>query len=97
MDYIAVKDLKAPRMVRERLQREGELLLMNNGRPMALMIDVGADDNPETMIRAVRDARSAIALNRVREAARKSGASNMTLDQINQIVKRARSARRADR
>ena len=56
MDYIAVKDLKRPRFVREKLHDEGELLLMNNGRPMAILLDVDEQSDPHVLIDAVRDA-----------------------------------------
>ena len=40
MDYIAVKDLKSPLLVREKLAQYGEVLVTNNGRPMAVMVPV---------------------------------------------------------
>jgi hypothetical protein len=97
MNYIAVKDLKAPRMVRERLREEGELLLMNNGKPMALLLDVGQQDDPQTMLDAVRDARSRMALSRVREAARRSGAAGLSANQIEREINQARAERRKAR
>jgi hypothetical protein len=94
MNFIAVKDLKKPRSVRELLRREGELLLMNNGRPMAILLDVDEKADPQDMLDAVRDARSRLALSRVREAARRSGAARLSMAQIDEEVRQARKARR---
>lgn len=97
MNFIAVKDLKAPRGVRERLRNEGELLLMNNGKPMALLLDVGQQDDPQLMLDAVRDARSRMALSRIREAARRRGTAGMSLESIEKEIKLARADRRKTR
>ena len=94
MNFIAVKDLKKLRAVRELLHREGELLLMNNGRPMAILLDVADQTDPQALLDAVRDARSRLALSRVREAARRSGAANMSVQDIEREIGQARAERR---
>ena len=97
MNYLAVKDLKTPRLVRERLRKEGELLLMNNGKPMALLLDVTQQDDPQALLDAVRDARSRLALSRIREMARRSGAADMSMNEIEQEIKLVRADRRKSR
>ncbi len=97
MNFIAVKDLKTPRKVRARLRSEGELLLMNNGKPMALMLDIGPEDDALALIQSTREARSRLALSRVREAARQSGAAALTPAEIEQEISQARAARRSKR
>jgi hypothetical protein len=97
MDYLAVKDLKTPRMVRERLREEGELLLLNNGKPMALLLHVDQDDDPQTLLDAVKDARSRLALSRIREAARRSGAASLSAEQVEREIRAARAERRKAR
>ncbi|MFU8780877.1 MAG: hypothetical protein ACNA71_07615 [Kiritimatiellia bacterium] len=94
MNFIAVKDLKTPRQVRASLQREGELLLMNNGKPMALLLDIGPDDDALALVESTREARSRLALSRVREAARQSGAALMTPEEIEREIAQARVERR---
>lgn len=93
MNFIAVKDLKTPRKVRASLQREGELLLMNNGKPMALLLDIGPDDDALALVESAREARSRLALSRVREAARQSGAAAMTSEEIDREIAQARAER----
>ncbi|MBM3859337.1 MAG: hypothetical protein FJ395_06770 [Verrucomicrobia bacterium] len=94
MNLIAVKDLKAPKALRERLQREGELLLTSDGKPMAVLVNVAPTDDPGTVISAVRQARSRIALSHVRETARRSGAAGLTAEQIEREIAGTRAARR---
>ena len=97
MKLIAITDLKQPRRLKERLQAEKELLLTSDGRPVAVLVNVDAAEDPETMIQSIRDARSRLALSRVREAAARSGAADMTLEQINRETAAARKSRRSSR
>ena len=95
MTYIAVKDLKSPRALRQRLAADGELLLTNNGKPMALMLNMGEADDPIALLNAVRNARSQLAMTRIRESARKTGRSRMSLAAINRVIDEARGERRS--
>jgi hypothetical protein len=94
MDYIAVNELKRPRAVRERLASAEEMLLTSNGRPMAVLMYVDEEDDPEDVLAAVRDARSRIALRRIRERARATGAAKMSEREIEAVVAAARRERR---
>jgi PHD/YefM family antitoxin component YafN of YafNO toxin-antitoxin module len=93
MDYIAVNELKKPRMVRERLETAEELVLTNNGRPMAVIMYVGEGDDPEDVLAAARDARSRIALRRIRERARQTGASALSAAAVSALVSKVRRER----
>jgi hypothetical protein len=93
MNYLAVKDLKAPRYVRETLGKYGEVMVMNNGRPMALMLDIGPDEDPTALLDAVHEARGRLALSRIREAARRKGTAKMNLAAINAEIAAARRER----
>ena len=94
MNLIAIKDLKQPRRLKERLYAEKELLLTSDGRPVADLLHVDASENPEGMLQAVGDARSRLALSRVREAAHRSGAAKMTLSEIEREIAAVRAVRR---
>ena len=83
MKLIAIQDLKQPRRLKERLLAEKELLLTSDGRPVAVLVNVDASEDPETMIQSVRDSRSRLALSRVRESAARSGAARLSLAEIN--------------
>jgi hypothetical protein len=46
MNLIAIKDLKQPRRLKERLLAEKELLLTSDGRPVAVLINVDNAEDP---------------------------------------------------
>jgi hypothetical protein len=93
MKMISTHELKAARALRQNLRQEHELLVTNNGRPMALMLEVGPDEDPEAALEAVREARARRALSRVRQAARKVGTYSYDLEQINEIVAEVRESK----
>jgi len=97
MKLIAIQDLKQPRQLKQRLLAEKELLLTSDGRPVAVLVNVDASEDPETLIQSIRDARSRLALSRVREAAARSGAARASLAEINREIAATRMARRAAR
>jgi hypothetical protein len=97
MKLIAIQDLKQPRQLKERLRAEKELLLTSDGRPVAVMINVDASEDPETVIQSIRDSRSRLALSRIREEAARSGAARLPLDEINREIAATRKARRSSR
>jgi hypothetical protein len=70
-------------------------MVMNNGRPMALMLDIGPDEDPSALLEAVHEARGRLALSRLRETARRKGCARMTLDDINAEISAARKERAA--
>jgi antitoxin (DNA-binding transcriptional repressor) of toxin-antitoxin stability system len=93
MDYIAVNELKRPRQVRERLAAAEEMILTSNGRPMAVIMYVAEEDDPEDLLTAAREARSQIALRRIRERARRTGADKMSEQEIDKVIAAARRDR----
>jgi len=96
MNLVPVNALKSPRRLREKLSEEHELLVTNNGRPMALMFEIREGEDFELPLRAFREARSRLALSRVREAAQRQGTDRMSLADINAEVEAARKERRQD-
>lgn len=93
MDYIAVNELKRPRVVRERLAASEEMLLTSNGRPMAVLMYVDDEDDPEDVLMAARDARSRIALRRIRERARRAGTSKLSAQEVDGVIAATRRER----
>jgi len=93
MDYIAVNELKRPRVVRERLASAKEMLLTSNGRPMAVLMYIDEEDDPEDVLKAARDARSRIALRRIRDKARSTGAEALSRSEIDTVIDATRRAR----
>ena len=94
MNLIAIKDLKQPRQLKERLRSEKELLLTSDGRPVAVLVNVDASEDPEAVIQCIRDSRTRLALSRIRQAASRQGTANLTLEQINREIGAERKLRR---
>jgi hypothetical protein len=97
MNLIAIKDLKQPRLLKERLSNEKELLLTSDGKPVAVLVNVGPLDDPEVVIHAVRDSRSRLALARLRASARKAGTNTMSMRDIEREIATARRERGTQR
>jgi hypothetical protein len=94
MNYLAVKDLKAPKRVRETLATYGTALVTNNGKPMAMLVDLAEGENPDQLAEAIRLARAHLALSDLRTASRRKGTHTMTLAEINAEIQAARKTRR---
>ena len=68
MGYLAVKDLKKTRFLRERLEKERELILTKDGQPFALIIGI-APENVERSLAEIRRARFSSAVMGARQKA----------------------------
>jgi hypothetical protein len=83
-----------PRVVRERLAAAEEMILTSNGRPMAVIMYGDDEDDPEDVLNAAREARSQIALRRIRERARRTGADKLSSPEIDDVIAAARRDRK---
>ena len=73
MNFYTVRDLRStPESIWENLSADGEAVITNNGRPMALLLDIADGDFEETL-KAVRQAKAAIAVNSMRGKAADKG------------------------
>jgi antitoxin (DNA-binding transcriptional repressor) of toxin-antitoxin stability system len=97
MNFVAIKDLKQPRRLKQRLQAEKELLLTSDGRPVAVLVNVDNAEDPESLLQSIRDSRSRLALSRIRESARRTGVFRFAPEQIDREIAAARKARKAHR
>ncbi len=93
MKFRAVRDFRNhPGRVWEDLEREGEIVVTSNGKPIGVLTRATEDDLEETL-GTVRRARATRALARLREAAVKSGAACMTASEIEREIAATRRAR----
>lgn len=73
MNFYTVRDLRStPKSIWENLSADGEAVITNNGRPKALLLDIADGDFEETL-KAVRQAKAAIAFNSMRGKAADKG------------------------
>jgi prevent-host-death family protein len=93
VNLITVRDLRnRPGDVWRRLARQQELIVTSNGRPIALLTPIDADDVERTLA-VIRRARALAAVSRMRESATAAGASQMAMDEINEEIHKARQDR----
>lgn len=95
MNYLAVKDLKAPKLVRETLAVYGTAIVTNNGKPMAMLVDLAEGENPDQLAEAIRLARAHLALSDLRNASRRNGTDMLTLNEINEEIRAVRAERKS--
>lgn len=96
MKQTANSELKNPRKLRRRLRTE-DPLLTSDGRPVAVLLNVEADEAPENLLCAIRDSRSRLALSRIWEAARRAGTDKMPSAQIDEETAAVRRQARKER
>ena len=94
MKFLSVRDLrgKASQVWRE-LPEEGEMVVTNNGRPIAILSAVN-ENNLEQSLSAWRRARVIEAVADIQYQSMLKGTDKITMEQIDTEIKRTRKARR---
>jgi len=94
MKFISVRDFRSKTgEFWKSLEQERDLILTNNGKPVAIVSSVRETDL-EYSLKAVRQARALAALERIQMASVKNGLDKMTLKEINAIIDKVRKERR---
>jgi antitoxin (DNA-binding transcriptional repressor) of toxin-antitoxin stability system len=94
MRFVSVRDirLKGRQLWRE-LEKEKELVITLNGRPVALLTEVN-DQNFEKTLRDLRRTRALRALDEMQRSAVQAGLDKITDQEIHEVIQEARSSRR---
>jgi len=73
MQFVTVRDFRsASRDVWDKLNRDGELVVTNNGKPTALLLNIG-DGDLEELLASIRQSKAMRAFNRMRLEAAERG------------------------
>ena len=89
MDFLSVREFRASsRNVWEKLSQDGKMVITNNGKPTALLLDISNDDLEETLF-ALRQTKALKLFNRMRADAQKRGF--LTEKEIKTEIQKARS------
>lgn len=73
MNFYTVRDLRTtPKSLWDNLAADGEVVITNNGKPTALLLDI-ADGSFEETLKAIRQAKAMIAFNSMRTKAAAKG------------------------
>jgi len=93
MDSLTIRELRnRPGAAQEELSRRGELLLTNNGKPVAVMLAVDGSTLGETL-EVLRRARGQLALGKLRRQAAVQGLDKLTYAEIDEEIRQARRER----
>lgn len=76
-----------PKSIWENLASDGEVVITNNGKPAAIMVDIADGDFEET-VKAIRQAKAMLAFNSMRQKAAEAGF--MTDEEIEAEIAAAR-------
>jgi hypothetical protein len=91
MDYLAIKDLKQTRVVREKLEKEGELVITKDGQPFAVMVGV----EPGDLEHSLREIRRALFSSAVSQARLRAMDRSISDEEIEAEVAAARNEKSA--
>jgi antitoxin (DNA-binding transcriptional repressor) of toxin-antitoxin stability system len=90
MKFITVRDLRTtPAKIWRDLPEEQEMVITNNGKPIALLTPL-SDSNIEDTLSSIRKARASNAISKMQFSSIKNNLSNMTQDEIQKEIIAAR-------
>lgn len=90
MNFYTVRDLRThPREVWDKLADGNEVIITNNGKPSALMIEID-DENFEDVLAGLRQSKAMRAVNKLRLGSVRNGKSEMSFEEINAEISEAR-------
>ena len=94
MRFITVRDFRTSSAnIWKDLPQEQEMVITNNGKPIALLTPI-SDKTLEDTLSTIRRARAADAVRLIQQQSIKNGTSKMTLEDINKEIRMARKERK---
>ncbi len=93
MRFVGVRDFRTrTASIWGDLQKEREMVITSNGKPVALLTAVG-EDNFEQALKTLRRARAMAATEGMHKHAVKAGLDKLSMDDIDRLVRKVRVAR----
>jgi antitoxin (DNA-binding transcriptional repressor) of toxin-antitoxin stability system len=93
MKFLSVKDLRAKSAeIWKQLPVEKEMVITNNGRPVAILSSIN-DSNFEESVSAIRRARSSDALNAIQKESVEKGLDKLSINEIDEEITVVRNKR----
>lgn len=94
MKFIPVRDFRTrPAEIWKKLPEAEEMVITNNGKPIAMLAPV-SDSNLEETLRAFRKIKAMDAVRKMQEQSYQNGNDKMSLDEINTEIAAARKNRK---
>jgi antitoxin (DNA-binding transcriptional repressor) of toxin-antitoxin stability system len=96
MNFYSVRDLRThPREIWEKLTESHEVIITNNGKPSALMIEIDGE-NLEDVLVSLRQSMAMRAVNKLRLSAIQSGRADMSSEEIDAEILKVRKEKKRD-
>lgn len=94
MNFYTVRDLRTqPKQIWEKLSEAHELIITNNGKPSALMIEID-DENLEDVLGSLRQSMAMRSTNKLRSNAMNKGINRMSAEEIQAEIYETRKERK---
>jgi len=94
MNFLSFRELRtSTARINEMLGENGKIVVTSNGKPKAIMIQVDETDFEETLA-SINQIKLTRAINNIRAAAQRSGASEMTMDEVDAEIQAYRKQKR---
>jgi hypothetical protein len=91
MEFVPYRDLRNnPTALRQQLQEQGELVVTVDGKPFAVMIDLGGSENMDEIMVLVSRLRAQMAARSIRSQARRNGLDQMNVEQVDALIQKTR-------
>jgi len=94
MDFIESIELKAPARWKKRLENSCEHLVIENGQPIALLVKADSLEEVSPLVEAIRSFRAQAAVQRLREAAQRTGVDRLDSREVEKEIRASRNATR---
>ena len=94
MKFVSVRELKGKSgMVWKELDQQGDVIVTNNGKPMALLCRVREQELEETL-EAWHQAKARLAIDHMRAQAKAKGLDRWDVGKVDAVIAKARKAHR---
>lgn len=94
MEFVPYRVLRnEPTALRHKLQDEGEIVVTVDGKPFAVMIDLGGSENMDDILLMVSRLRAQMAARAIRSQARLNGLDSLNEEQIDALIQKTRAER----
>ena len=94
MKFITVRDFRASSAaIWKALPTEQEMIITNNGKPIALLTPL-SDQNLEETLSTIRRAKAINAVKMIQQESMRKGTDKITMEEINDEIKAARKERK---
>ena len=92
MDFLSVREFRASsRNIWNKLSRDGKMVITNNGKPRALLLDISNDDLEETLF-TLKQVKAMRLFNQMRSEAESRGF--LTEEEIEDEIKKTRAVKK---